>query len=55
MSRIRSKEKEMRRTKRRTVANTKQKTRGPARSASSMICGSTVLKGLRTVKLFCKM
>lgn len=34
------------------MANPKQKRRGPARSASSMICSSGLESGLRTVSDF---
>lgn len=41
-------------TRRRKLAKTEQNTRGPARSASSMICASTELSGLSTVRDFCR-
>lgn len=36
------------------MAKMRQKTRGPARSASSIMCASTVASGLSTVQDFCK-
>ena len=41
-------------TKRRTKANAKENTMGPARSASSIIFALTRASGLSTVRLFCK-
>lgn len=41
-------------TNRRTRAKAKQKTSGPARSASSMMCSSTLLSGLSTVRDFAR-
>lgn len=42
------------RTRSKTKANAKQNTNGPARSASSMMCLSTLPRGFKTVKLFCR-
>lgn len=42
------------RTTRRSIANTKKKTRGPARSASSIMWASTPLNGFNTVSDFCR-